>query len=121
MRLSEIDQNFDCELDCDEILAWEDGSRSDEDQGGPPSSRRVKRTGTCPALYKKIFADIEPDRSTTTEGISGKIVDRDEDKKVDFAEFDESLENLDEANLKYLIRLLVGGKPSNTGQKKGKK
>ena len=119
MRLSEIDQNFDGELDCNEIIEWEDGFRSDEDRGGPPS--RVKRAGACPALYKKIFADIEPDRSTTTEGITGKIVDRDEDKKVDFAEFDESLENLDEADLKYLIRLLVGGKPSNTEQKKGTK
>ena len=76
-------------------------------------SRREPRNleenlGTCFAMYKRVFADVGSGGGAKVGKIREKVIDRDKDNKVDFREFDESLENLNEEQIMHLTLFVKG-------------
>ena len=96
----EIDMDNDHQLDCNEMLSWQESPNSGGDQKStskPPSNK------VCAGLAKEVFADEKSVRTGKPEDIRGKIVDQDNDNRVDINEFDDSLETIEISQLEELL------------------
>ena len=60
----------------------------------------------CARLAKEVFADEKSVRTGKPEDIRGKIVDQDNDNRVDINEFDDSLETIDKSQLEELLTVI---------------
>ena len=95
----EIDMDNDHQLDCNEMLSWQESpSRGGQNSTSKPPSNKV-----CAGLAKEVFADEKSVRTGKPEDIRGKIVDQDNDNRVDINEFDDSLETIEISQLEELL------------------
>ena len=90
----------DHQLDCNEMLSWQESPNKGGDQN---STSNVQNNKRCARLAKEVFADEKLVRTGKPEDIRGKIVDQDNDNRVDINEFDDSLETIEISQLEELL------------------